>query len=167
MPEREIYIAIGSNIEPERHVPAALAALDAAYGPLVCSSLYRSAPIGFSGPDFVNCVVRGRTDAAPAFLREHLKTLELLAGRAHSDKLITRELDLDLLLYGEELIEGDGFIIPRPDILDYAFVLRPLAEIAPAAVHPKTGRSFAWHWAHFEGEKVPLEPITSDELKTR
>ncbi|MGH8224598.1 MAG: 2-amino-4-hydroxy-6-hydroxymethyldihydropteridine diphosphokinase [Gammaproteobacteria bacterium] len=159
MPERDIYIAIGSNIEPERHVPAAITDLDAAYGPLVCSTLYRCAPVGFAGPDFINCVVRGKTDLPLAPLREHLKTMERLAGRDHSSRSAARELDLDLLLYGEEVIESEGFIVPRPDILDYAFVLRPLAEIAPEAMHPTTGRSFAWHWAHFEGEKVPLESV--------
>lgn len=162
MAEREIYIAVGSNVEPERRVPAALSALESSYGPIVRSTLYRSAPVGFEGPDFINCVVRGRTDSEFAALREHLKALERLAGRAHSGRLATRELDLDLILYGREVIENDGFVIPHPDILEYAFVLCPLAELAPEGVHPQTGRSFAWHWEHFEGERLPLHPVVLD-----
>ncbi|MGH8273069.1 MAG: 2-amino-4-hydroxy-6-hydroxymethyldihydropteridine diphosphokinase [Gammaproteobacteria bacterium] len=160
MSERDIYIALGSNIEPERHVPAALAALATAYGPLAVSPLYRSAPVGFEGPDFVNGVVRGRTAESLSHLQAHLKALERRAGRDHTQKLATRELDLDLLLFGEETIAADGIVLPRPDILEYAFVLRPLAEIAPNVRHPETGRSLAWHWRHFEGTRIPLTPIT-------
>lgn len=169
MLERDLYIALGSNIEPERHVPAALAALAEAYGPLSVSTLYRSAPVGFEGPDFVNGVARAQTAESLSNLREHLKTLERWAGRNHTQGLATRELDLDLLLFGEERIAADGIVLPRPDILEYAFVLRPLAEIAPEVRHPETGRSFAWHWRHFEGPPAALTPIEfeSDAGKTR
>ncbi|MGH8162523.1 MAG: 2-amino-4-hydroxy-6-hydroxymethyldihydropteridine diphosphokinase [Gammaproteobacteria bacterium] len=160
MAEHEIYLSIGSNIAPERHIPAALAALEAAYGPLVVSPWYRSAPVGFEGPDFINGVVRGRTGDGFARLRERLKRLERRAGRDQSKRLATRELDLDLLLFGDEIIEEDDFAIPRPDILEYAFVLRPLAEMAPEATHPATGRSFAWHWRHFMGEQIALESVS-------
>ncbi len=159
MAERAIYIAIGSNSEPARHVSAALAKLEAGYGPLTVSPLYRSAPVGFEGPDFINGVAGGRTEAELAALRGHLKELERQAGRDQSETLATRELDLDLLLFGDAVIAQEEIVIPRPDILNYAFVLRPLAEIAPQVLHPETGRSFAWHWQHFDGERIPLQPV--------
>jgi len=157
--EREIYVAIGSNVEPLRHVPASLAALEAVCGPLAHSPAYRSSPVGFEGPDFVNCVVRGRSAASPEALTAHFKSLEKLAGRRRAVPNSSRELDLDLILFGDEIIRRDDLTVPRADILRYAFVLRPLAELAPRAVHPETGRTFAWHWEHFEGECIALEPV--------
>ncbi|MGH8427002.1 MAG: 2-amino-4-hydroxy-6-hydroxymethyldihydropteridine diphosphokinase [Gammaproteobacteria bacterium] len=160
MTDRDIYIALGSNIEPDRHIPAALAALAPAYGPLARSPAYRSAAHGFTGADFVNCVVRGRADASPELIVAYLKTLEQLAGRRHGHAIGPRELDLDLILYGDEVITQPGLTIPRPDVLRYAFVLRPLADIAPEKAHPETRQSFAWHWEHFDGEGTPLKPIS-------
>lgn len=159
MPEQTFYIGIGSNVEPQRHVPAALVALETVYGPLRVSTLYRCAPVGIEGPDFINAVVGGRSTEPPAALRDHLKSIERKAGRNHDERLMARELDLDLLLFGEQVISTDGLLLPRPDILDYAFVLRPLAEIAPHVVHPETGHDFAWHWKNFAGEHVPLYPV--------
>lgn len=159
MGEAEVYVAAGSNVEPQRHLPAALAALAAAYGSVSCSPAYRSPPVGFAGPDFVNCVVRFRTATAPEDLVRHLKSLEARAGRRGTRANASRELDLDLILYGDAVINRNGLTVPRADILRYAFVLRPLAEFAPNAVHPQTGHTFAWHWAHFDGAPVALEPI--------
>lgn len=165
MPERTIHIGVGSNIEPQRHVPAALASLEADYGPLIVSTLYRCAAVGLDGPCFINAVVGLRSGVALETLHEQLKALERKAGRDHSKGLAGRELDLDLLLFGEERIASGGIVIPRPDILGYAFVLRPLAEMAPDARHPVTGRSYAWHWKHFEGEDIALEPVRLDGIE--
>lgn len=160
MVERDIYIAIGSNVAPERHIPGALAALAADYPPLARSRTYRSAAVGFAGSDFVNCVVRGRTGLPPEEVVERLKALESLTGRRRDGGVGPRELDLDLLLYGDAIVRRADLRIPRPDILRYAFVLRPLAEIAAQVRHPETGRRFDWHWAHFDGE--PLELVAVD-----
>lgn len=159
MPEESVYIGIGSNVEPERHVPEALADLEGACGPLVVSTLYRCEPLGLEGPDFINAVVGGRSAESPGALRNHLKWMEREAGRQRGARLAARELDLDLLLYDDLVVREDRLRIPRPDVLEYAFVLRPLAEIAPRAVHPETGRDFAWHWAHFQGRPLALRPV--------
>lgn len=159
MTDADVYVAAGSNVAPQHHIPEALSALENAYGALQCSPAYRSAPVGFQGPDFVNCVVRFRTGRSPEALSGHLKSLEWHAGRRPNRANASRELDLDLILYGDAVIDRNGLAIPRDDILQYAFVLRPLAELAPDAVHPQTGRSFAWHWQHFQGEHSELEPV--------
>lgn len=159
MTERDVYVAVGSNVAPGRHIPAALAALAAAFAPLVCSTAYRSAAVGFEGADFVNCAVAGRTSLAPEAVLAELKALEDRMGRRRDGRIGPRELDLDLVLYGGEVIERPGLVIPRSDVLDYAFVLRPLAEIAPDFVHPLTGKSLGWHWRHFRGRPGELVPV--------
>jgi 2-amino-4-hydroxy-6-hydroxymethyldihydropteridine diphosphokinase len=165
MTERDIYVGLGSNIDPQRHMSAALQALSRDYGPLTVSTLYRSEPLGMEGPDFINAVVGFASDVSLDALRARLKTLERESGRDHAAKLAGRELDLDLLLYGDQTIGTGELVIPRPDVLDYAFVLRPLAEIAPTKLHPVTGRGYAWHWEHFEGRQIALAPIIVGSAK--
>jgi len=164
MADAAAYIGVGSNIAPERHVPTALDALRAAFGEIVCSPAYRSPPLGFEGSDFINCVVRIDSHLEVPDLIARLKTLESRAGRQTRTAPGSRELDLDLLLYDDRVIDLGAIRLPRPDVLDYAFVLRPLADLAPALVHPVTGRSLAWHWAHFEGDAVALTPVALDNL---
>ena len=164
MADVAVYIGVGSNIAPERHVPMALDALRSAFGGIACSPAYRSPPLGFEGEDFINCVVRIDSRMEVAELVAHLKTLESRAGRQTRTAPGSRELDLDLLLYGDRVIDLGAIRLPRPDVLDYAFVLRHLADLAPALVHPVTGRSLAWHWANFEGKAVMLTPAVLDGI---
>jgi len=161
MNEIEAYIGIGSNIDPEFHVGRALYAMEQSLGPIATSLLYRSPPVGFEGDEFINGVVRVTSRAGLDALIEDLKALEKQSGRnRHASGMGSRELDLDLLLYGESILRRDGLVLPRPDILQYPFVLRPLAELAPARLHPETGRTFAWHWQHFTGISADLKPFT-------
>lgn len=153
------YIGIGSNIEPEHHIERALAELKAHHGAVRTSTLYRVPAVGFAGADFINGVIAIETTAGIEALVDELKNLELAAGRKRSDGMGSRELDLDLLLYGDQVIHRDRLVLPRPDILKYAFVLRPLAELAPETVHPATGETLAWHWAHFQGQPVAMTPV--------
>lgn len=160
MRERPAFVGIGSNIEPARHIPEALRALRSDFGPIACSPAYRSPPLGFEGEDFINCVVRLENSIETAALVAYLKALESRAGRrADATTPGSRELDLDLLLHGDCVIDGGGIRLPRPDVLEYAFVLRPLADLAPGLVHPQTGRTLAWHLRHFDGEPVALTPV--------
>ena len=160
MPEVTAYIGVGSNIDPQHHVPVALRALRTTFGTLDRSPAYRSPPLGFEGADFINCVVRITGCLDVTALIAKLKALESSAGRQTRATSRSRELDLDLLLYGDGIIHRDGIALPRPDVLEYAFVLRPLAELAPAFPHPVTGRSLAWHWEHFAGAALALTPVT-------
>lgn len=144
--EFDIFASLGSNIQPEQHIKEALAELRKNCRPILCSSFYSSPPVGFSGPDFINCVVRGKTSLSPLSLRAWFKQCERNAGRLKPGKLESRKLDLDLLLYGDKIIDSEGLVIPRPGMLECAYVLGPLAEIAPEVAHPITGHTFGFHW---------------------
>ena len=86
--------------------------------------------------------------------------IEDACGRVRgAEKFSPRSLDIDLLLYDDQVIDSPPLRIPRSDILEYAFVLRPLAELAPGIKHPVTGRTLADHWADFDQASQPLVPV--------
>ena len=128
------YIALGANLGD---APGAvqLAILDLAQLPgtqvVSRSSLYQAAPIGSSGPDYINAVVQVRTQLCAPDLLRTLQALELAAGRKRPYLNAPRTLDLDLLLYGSAQIQSPALTVPHPRMRQRAFVLRPLHEIAP------------------------------------
>ena len=133
------YVAIGVNLGDARQaVEAAIQAL----GRLpqsrlaACSSLYRTAPVDAGGPDFVNAVVALATDLAPLDLLARLQALEVAAGRERPYRNAPRTLDLDLLLHGATVLDTPVLTLPHPRMHQRAFVLVPLAEIAPKRVSP-------------------------------
>ena len=135
-----IYVGLGSNIEPEKNLSLAVRELRHKYGELEVSSVYRSAALGFAGDDFLNLVVGFRSEDEPLQICEEIERLHNLVGRARgSDKWAARPLDVDLLLYNDNVIDERPVRVPRSDILEYSFVLRPLAELAPDLVHPVLG----------------------------
>ena len=128
----QIYLGLGSNIAPEKNLGLAVRELRGKYGELEVSAVYRNAPVGFDGDDFLNLVLGFRSDDKPFEVVEEIERLHNLVGRARgSDKWAARPLDIDLLLYNDEVIEQPPVRVPRSDILEYSFVLRPLAELAP------------------------------------
>jgi 2-amino-4-hydroxy-6-hydroxymethyldihydropteridine diphosphokinase len=135
---------LGSNLDdPPAQIRRAVQALAALPGTrLVChSSLYRNPPSGFlDQPDFVNAVAEIETRLAARELLEHLLAIERAHGRVRDVPNGPRTLDLDLLLYGGVTVHEPGLVVPHPRMLDRAFVLVPLAEIAPGAVVPGRGR---------------------------
>lgn len=137
------YVGLGSNLEsPRRQIASALEALDALPGTSLqsCSSLYRTAPVGYAGqPDFVNAVVCLHTALAPRELLEALLVIEREHGRTRALRNGPRTLDLDLLLHGDVSVDEPGLQVPHPRLAERAFVLVPLAEIAPALVLPDGG----------------------------
>ena len=138
------YIALGSNLqEPQRQLRAAFGAL--ARLPqtqfIARSSMYASAPVGYADqPDFVNAVAAIRTQLAPRALLDALLALERAHGRVREFPNAPRTLDLDIVLYGERVIHEPGLTVPHPRMRERAFVLVPLAEIAPDAMVPGLGR---------------------------
>ena len=142
----DVYVGAGSNIEPERWLESGVAALNERFGRLVCSDVFSSPSFGFSGPDFLNLVVGFSTEADPDAVEGVLDDIEYEGGRRRrGPRFASRELDLDLLLYGAMVDPRRR--VPRDDICRYPFVLAPLADIAPGLRHPLTGRRVEDEWA--------------------
>jgi 2-amino-4-hydroxy-6-hydroxymethyldihydropteridine diphosphokinase len=131
------FIALGANLgDAAATLRAAVAAIDRLPGTRVVrrSSLYRTAPHEASGPDFINAVVEVSTCLCAPELLAGLQQLELAAGRERPYPNAPRTLDLDILLYGNARIDGPRLRVPHPRMMERAFVLVPLSEIAPARV---------------------------------
>lgn len=140
------YVAIGANLgDAPATVRQAMDAIDALPGTRVRrrSSLYRTAPVESSGPDYINAVVEIGTTLSPQELLQALQDIEQAAGRERPYRNAPRTLDLDLLLYDELRLDGPALTLPHPRMNQRAFVLVPLAEIAPARVRAAQLRSVA------------------------
>ena len=137
----EVFIGAGSNADPERRLRGALSELARRFGPVRSSSVYRSAAVGIPAADYSNLVIAFTTELSVDSLRDELRAIEALAGRARADPAVC-ELDLDLLLYGRRVDAVQR--LPRPGLLTLPFVLVPLAELAPELAHPVTGERFAY-----------------------
>ena len=153
-----VYLSLGSNIDPERNLAMAVAELQRRYGELELSAIYRSKPVGFDGDDFLNLVVGLDSAATPEQIEQGIEEIHRLAGRRRGEeKFSSRPLDIDLLLYDDLVREAPR--LPRADILEYSFVLRPLAELAPDVRHPVTGKTMQEHWQQFDQQCHPLTPV--------
>ena len=147
----EIFLSLGSNINPEIHIPAAIAELEQRFGPLNISSTYETASVGFDGPPFHNLVLAFHSDREPGDIARDLRKLEERHGRTRqSQKFSSRTLDVDLILYGDKIFADQDLRLPREEITRYAFVLEPLAEIAPEQAHPLSGKTYRQLWAEFD-----------------
>lgn len=159
----EVFVGAGSNVEPRRHLGAGLRGLAAQFGLLRLSPVYRNSPVGFAGEDFLNLVVAFETDDAVEEVAAALAAIEAANGRVRGEaKFAPRTLDLDLLLYGDLVLDTGGIQLPRDEIIKYSFVLKPLADLAGEHLHPVLGRSYAELWEHFDGKRHPLERVPGD-----
>ncbi len=155
-----VYLGLGSNIDPEDNLHLGVKELRRRYGDVELSAVYRSPAVGFDGDDFLNLVARFESEDAPLAICEAIEVIHNLSGRDRSGgKWEARTLDIDLLLYNELVVDEPPVRIPRGDILEYSFVLRPMAELAPDLVHPVTGRTMLEHWQAFDAHSQPLELV--------
>ncbi|WAR44453.1 2-amino-4-hydroxy-6-hydroxymethyldihydropteridine diphosphokinase [Methylomonas rapida] len=145
------YISIGSNIDKEVNIPSSLTALAHAFGTLTISSIYETEAVGFVGDSFYNLIVRFESNLTAKEVAKILRQIELDHGRTReSQKFSARTLDLDLILYGDQIISDGRLQIPRDEIERYAFVLEPLAEIAPQEKHPISRKTYQELWQAFD-----------------
>lgn len=156
-----VYLSLGSNVEPARYLKAALEELRTRFGAIAISPAYRNPAVGYDGPDFVNLAVGLDTELEPAALNDWLHALEDRHGRRRDvPRYSDRTLDVDIVLFDERVIAGPGHLqIPRKE-LKHAFVLKPIADIAPDARHPVSGQTMAELWAVFPKEREPLTMVT-------
>ena len=152
------YLGLGANLaDPQGQMARALAALnrEPRVRVLAVSSLYGSHPEGGSEqPDYANAAVSVETELSPRALLALGRGLEVLAGRHRGERNAPRELDLDLLLYEDKIIAEPDLIVPHPRMAQRAFVLVPLAEIAPEARHPVSRKTAAAMAADMPGGAV-------------
>lgn len=142
------WLSLGSNLAPERNLAAAARALRARFGHVVFSPVYRTPAVGFEGPDFLNAAAIIETTLEPEALNDWLHALEERFGRDRSGpRFGNRPLDVDIVFYDARVMQGPGNLqLPRPE-LQHAFVLKPLADIAPAKTVPGDGRRLDALWA--------------------
>ncbi|MEO7433650.1 MAG: 2-amino-4-hydroxy-6-hydroxymethyldihydropteridine diphosphokinase [Dokdonella sp.] len=154
------WLSLGSNLEPERHLRAALRELRARFGEIVESPTYRFPAVGFDGPEFLNLAVGIDTDLQPEALDAWLHALEDRHGRVRNGpRFSSRTLDVDIVLFDDRVIAGPGHLeIPRRELVE-AFVLRPLVDIAADVYEPVSARTLAQVWSESAARDVPFARV--------
>ncbi len=156
-----VYLSVGSNIERYRHVSSALDYLHQTFGEIEVSKVYESEAVGFEGDNFFNLVVGIKTDKTLLELNAWLKKLENQHGRDRkAPKFSARTLDVDVLTFGDHHGRVEGVELPRPEVLENAFVLLPLAELAGDKIHPSENKSYHQLWQDYDQSKQKLWPVT-------
>ena len=160
---RRVYVSLGSNIDRERHLRGGLDDLRLEFGELVLSPVYESKAVGFDGEPFLNLVAAFDTAQSIEAVDAALSRIEETHGRVRGEeRFAPRTLDIDLLLFGDCVLQRPGLQVPREEIPRYAFVLRPLADLAGDEVHPLLHRSYRELWREFNDPTQTLHPVTID-----
>jgi 2-amino-4-hydroxy-6-hydroxymethyldihydropteridine diphosphokinase len=158
----DVYVGVGSNIEPATYLRRALESLRGRFPGLRASSVFRSPAWGFSGDDFLNMVVTFPSAAGAVDVERILSATEDQGGRERkAGRFNARTLDLDLLLYGQRV--DPALRLPREDVLRYPFVLAPLAELAGSLTHPVTGVRVAVAWARMAAGNPAVVRVSGPE----
>lgn len=157
---QRVYLSIGSNIDRDEHVAAALDALAKEFGQLILSRVFESESIGFSGENFYNLVVGIDTELSVAELAQIMRVIEQANGRLRNEvRFGPRTLDIDILTYGQRAGVIDGIALPRDEILKNAFVLIPLADIAGQEFHPVSQQTYSDLSARMNTGEQKLWPV--------
>lgn len=165
---KSAYLGLGSNVDAKRHIRLAVHALIKRFGDAELSPIYCSKAVGFEGEDFINLVARIETELKPMELRHYLRSLEDQHGRSRNvPKWSDRTLDIDILLFGDLVADSEKLTLPRPEILHFAHVLKPLADLAPELIHPLEGISYAELWSRGDWSESRLKLMDPGFLDTR
>ncbi len=157
---QQVWLSIGTNVDREANVTGCIKALRAEFGELIISQVYENASFGFEGSPFYNLVVGFESDRSIDELTQTFHQIEADHGRIRSGpKFAARSLDIDLLTYGDEVLKQGKLELPRPEILEYAFVLGPLAEVAGDERHPISGETYSELWDRFDKSNHVLTPV--------
>jgi len=141
------WLGLGSNINAENHIHAGINELKETFEEVSLSPVYASTAVGFEGDDFINLVARVETGMQPVELRLYLRELEDRYGRKRNvPKFSDRSLDIDILLYEDLVLRSPVLEIPRAEIMKFAHVLKPLADLEPDLIHPIELRSMREIW---------------------
>lgn len=143
----DVYVGIGSNVDAEHNVRLALKELRVAFGELEQSPVYQSAAVGFDGDDFLNLVVKFDTRLDIVEVVSQLRAVEDTLGRDRTQpRFSKRPIDLDILLFSDLVMNEPGIQIPRYEIMESAFVLKPLCDLSPSLLHPLQNKSYLDLW---------------------
>jgi 2-amino-4-hydroxy-6-hydroxymethyldihydropteridine diphosphokinase len=155
-----VYVAAGSNVEPEKNLARACGEIARTWPGAIFSLAYRNRAVGFDGPDFINLVLGFKADASLGSVLARLRDIEVICGRPrNSPKWASRAMDLDVLLFGSCVEKTDDYTVPRPDLLKRPYMLGPMAEIAPAVMHPTVHKTIAELWREFDRDEHPMIPV--------
>ncbi len=155
-----VYVACGSNVEPEKNLRGALTELRREYPDLGVSPAYRNPAFGFDGADFINLVVGFATDQPLRDIIRKLHAIEERCGRPRlAPKWAPRAMDLDILLYGDQVIDEPGLKVPRADLLTKPYMLRPAADLAPSLKHPTAGLTLRQLWQAFDQSDLRMVEV--------
>jgi len=156
----QVYLGIGSNIDREISIRQGLTGLQSCYGELQISPIYESEAYGFDGDAFYNLVIGFETNLEIEAIEMQLKEIETQSGRKKgASSYCPRTLDIDLLLY-DDLVSEEHYL-PRADVVKYAFVLKPLCDIAPELIHPVEKKSIKVLWQEFDDSEQKLNDVSN------
>jgi 2-amino-4-hydroxy-6-hydroxymethyldihydropteridine diphosphokinase len=172
-----VYVAAGSNVAPRENLARAVAALRHEFPGVRFSSWYRNRAVGFEGEDFINLVAAFDTELPLPQVLARLHAIEELCGRPRggagggpgggvgggrppaAPRWAPRSMDLDVLLYGDLVCDEPTVKVPRPDLLKRAYMLGPLAQLAPQLLHPTEHTTIGELWQRFDRAAHPLEAV--------
>ncbi|WP_019528237.1 2-amino-4-hydroxy-6-hydroxymethyldihydropteridine diphosphokinase [Dasania marina] len=164
----QVFVSIGSNTHRYHHIASSLDALQHYFGELIISPVYESVAVGFEGDNFLNLVVGFESVYSVGELQALLKQIEDDYGRKRGGpKFSSRTLDIDILTVDDMVGDVDGVLLPRTEILDNAFVLLPLYNIAPNQLHPTTHKSYQQLWQQYDQASQKLWPVDFEWNETK